>query len=243
MTLKPPNGCVIAAPQSGSGKTLVTLGLLRALGRYGVQVKSAKVGPDYIDPAFHARANGAPCVNLDLWAMGEARVSNLAKTNDYLLVEGVMGLFDGADNGYGSTADLAACLNLPVVMVIDARSQSFSAAALLHGFKSFRGDVEIAGVIFNRVGSERHAGLLKKAADAVDVPVLGCLPRVESLKMPSRHLGLVQAQEHDELEALIEQAADLMFEHIDLEAIAAFQGGGFEGADLKHLAPLGQRIA
>ena len=243
MTLKPPNGCVIAAPQSGSGKTLVTLGLLRALGRSGVQVKSAKVGPDYIDPAFHARASGAPCVNLDLWAMGEAWVSSFAKTDDYLLVEGVMGLFDGADNGYGSTADLAACLNLPVVMVVDARSQSFSAAALLHGFKSFRSDVEIAGVIFNRVGSERHAGLLKKAADAVDVPVLGCLPRVESLQMPSRHLGLVQAEEHGELEALIEQAADLMTTHVDLEAIVAIQGGGFDAVDVKPLAPLGQRIA
>lgn len=242
MTLKPSNGCVIAAPQSGSGKTLVTLGLLRALGRLGVQVKSAKVGPDYIDPAFHARASGSSCVNLDLWAMGEARVCHLASTHDYLLVEGVMGLFDGADNGYGSTADLAACLNLPVVMVVDARSQSFSAAALLHGFKSFRGDVDLAGVIFNRVGSERHAGLLRRAAEAVDVPVLGCLPRVEALTMPSRHLGLVQAEEHGALETLIEQAADLMAAHVDLEAIAAFQGGGFDATGVKPLAPLGQRI-
>ena len=245
MTAQPQTGCIIAAPHSGAGKTLITLGILRALKRAGQAISSAKVGPDYIDPAFHALACGAPCVNLDSWAMGRDLVHGLAGRLDGLvIVEGVMGLFDGADDGTGSTADIATILDLPVILIVDARAQSWSAAALLHGFKTFRDDVKIAGVIFNRVGSPRHAVLLKKAAAQVEVPVLGCLPRIEQLAMPSRHLGLVQAAEQTDINSLIEHAADCVTEHIDLALLQSICTPLAQSHDETNpLPPLGQRIA
>ncbi|MBA4781931.1 MAG: cobyrinate a,c-diamide synthase [Rhizobiales bacterium] len=240
-------GCVIAAPHSGAGKTLVTLGLLRALTRAGVPVRGAKVGPDYIDPAFHKAASGHPSRNLDSWAMGEQAVRAAGAAcaeGSVLIVEGVMGLFDGADDGYGSTADIAAALNLPVILVVDAKAQGASAGALLKGFMTYRADIRLAAVIFNNVGSARHQTILEHAAASVGLPVLGSLKRDTALILPSRHLGLVQAAEHGDLDALIERAAGRIAEVVNLDLLAALCSPVWPGSDREMpLAPLGQRIA
>ncbi|MFC1674211.1 AAA family ATPase, partial [Pseudomonadota bacterium] len=176
------NGIVIAAPSSGSGKTVVTLGLLAALKREGVRVASLKAGPDYIDPAFHAVATGRGCSNMDAWAMREETLqgsaANAGKGADLVVCEGVMGLFDGATVDQGSTADIAKLTGWPVVLVVDARSQGASAAAQVLGFNAYRDDINIAGVIFNRVGSEKHQRVIREAMGRVlpDVPVLGMIP-------------------------------------------------------------------
>lgn len=263
-------GLVIAAPASGSGKTVFTLGLLRSLTRAGVAVVSAKVGPDYIDPAFHAAASGRPCINLDPWAMRpetlDAAAADLLGQADLVICEGVMGLFDGATVTAGSTADLAQRLGWPVILVIDAHAQAGSAAAVVRGFASHRPGLAVAGVVFNRVGSARHAAILREACALAlpEIPVLGCLPRAEGLVVPSRHLGLVQALEHPDLEAFLDRAAGLITEHVDgaaLRRIAATaqppqaaarqaaerQAGARDGAaspaHARPLPPLGQRIA
>ena len=217
---------VVAAPTSGSGKTLVTLGLLRAFRNVGLRVRSAKVGPDYIDPGFHAAATGAPCFNLDLWAMGKAAcgalLGQLGRDADLVIVEGVMGLFDGPQGAEGSTADLAAALGLPVVLVVDCSHQAQSIAALVQGFSTFRKDVDVMGVIFNRVKSDRHEALLRDALCG-GLPVLGVVRQSDSVHMPSRHLGLVQAQENQQLEELIESAAAGVARETNLDKL--FQKG------------------
>ncbi|WP_343715766.1 cobyrinate a,c-diamide synthase [Inquilinus sp.] len=220
---------MIAAPASGSGKTVVTLGLLRHLRDRGVAVAvaSAKSGPDYIDPAFHAAASGRACVNLDAWAMRpqtlDALAARQAEGADLLIVEAAMGLFDGAPGpgsvGDGSAADLAARFGWPVVLVLDAGGQGFSAAAVLAGFKGFRDDVRIAGVIFNRVGSARHEAILRRAAEHAGLPVLGFVPRLPALALPSRHLGLVQAGEHAALEAFLAAAGEVVGAGVDVEVL------------------------
>jgi cobyrinic acid a,c-diamide synthase len=199
-------GLLIAAPHSGSGKTLVTLGLIRAFRNRGLKVASAKVGPDYIDGRFHEAASGQPCINLDYWAMGaDACNARLAEIDaDLVIVEGVMGLFDGPDGAKGSTADLAEALGLPIVLVIDAAKQAQSVAAVVHGFTSYRPSLNIAGVILNRVASDRHAKML---SDSLDSRILGIMRQNDSRLWPSRHLGLIQAQENQQLEAFIESAA------------------------------------
>jgi cobyrinic acid a,c-diamide synthase len=216
-------GLVIAAPHSGSGKTLFTLGLLRALKNRGVGVVSAKAGPDYIDPGFHAAATGRPCISLDYWAMGESAVQALAHLQaakcDLLVVEGVMGLFDGPHGAKGSTADLAEALGLPVLFVVDAAKQGQSVAALVDGFRSFQPGVDLAGVILNRVSSDRHEAILREALARTGVPVLGALRHIDSLAVPSRHLGLVQAQENQQLEAFIETAASRVARETFLDKI------------------------
>ncbi len=239
-------GFVVAAPTSGSGKTLVTLGLLRAFRKAGLTVRSAKVGPDYIDPGFHAAASGAPCLNLDLWAMGEkacrAVLSQQAQDADLVIVEGVMGLFDGPQGARGSTADLAAALGLPVLLLIDCAHQAQSIAALVHGFTSFRKDIHVAGLFLNRIKSDRHLALLADAlADAP--PILGALRQSDSVHIPSRHLGLVQAQENQQLEALIESAAAGVTRETILDNL--FQIGAKISNHIAApvLPPLGQRIA
>jgi cobyrinic acid a,c-diamide synthase len=155
-----PKGLLIAAPSSGAGKTTVTLALLRAFKNAGLSVVSAKSGPDYIDPKFHEAASGTPCINLDAWAMDGGTLRTLAGSHaaghDLLIAEGAMGLFDGAANGRGSAADLARSLQLPVILVVDCAKQAQSVAALVSGFKHFRSDVQVTGVILNRVGSARH---------------------------------------------------------------------------------------
>src|SRR5215510_11772849 len=180
-------GFIIGAPASGSGKTILTLGLLRALSRQHPRIGAFKVGPDYIDPAFHAAAIGRPSFNIDLWAMRPATVTHILRrldeASDLVVGEGVMGLFDGAADGTGSTADVAAITGWPVVLVVDVRGQAASAAALLRGFAGHRADVSVAGVVFNRVGSEAHADMLRRAVAPLGLPVLGCLPRLQQLTL------------------------------------------------------------
>lgn len=239
-------GFVVAAPSSGSGKTLVTLGLLRAFGKAGLRVRSAKAGPDYIDPGFHAAASAAPCLNLDLWAMGEnacrALLSQQARDADLVIVEGVMGLFDGPQGAPGSTADLAAALGLPVLLVIDCAHQAQSIAALVHGFTSYRKDVHVAGLFLNRVKSDRHLALLKVSLSSAP-PILGALRQSDSVHMPSRHLGLVQAQENQQLEALIESAASGVTRETNLDNLFQIGAKISNHAGGPVLPPLGQRIA
>jgi len=246
-------GIVVAAPASGSGKTTITLGLLRALRDTGLRVGSAKVGPDYIDPRFHAAASGIPCVNLDGWAMRPELLDSLASqasTNvDLLIVEGVMGLFDGAARdgatSNGSTAVLAARFGWPILMVVDARAQAQSVAALVRGFRDHQPDLTLAGVILNRVGGARHIRLLESALKAIDVPVLGAVARDSGLEVPSRHLGLVQAGEHQDLESFMTHAARIVGEAVDLDAISRAAGCPVQVSRSENLAtpPLGQRIA
>jgi cobyrinic acid a,c-diamide synthase len=213
-------GLILAAPASGSGKTTLTLGLLRALSRQGTQVRGAKSGPDYIDPAFHAAACGQPSMSLDAWAMPPERLRHRASGAGLLIIEGAMGLFDGAPpDGRGATADLARLLDLPVVLVVDAARQSHSVAALVRGFRDHDPAVRVAGVILNRTGSPRHEAMLRAALAPLDLPVLGCLPRDPALALPERHLGLVQAREHPALETFLDHAADAVARHIDLAAL------------------------
>ncbi|MEP7454826.1 cobyrinate a,c-diamide synthase [Phyllobacterium sp. SB3] len=243
-------GLLIAAPSSGSGKTTVTLGLLRALRNLGVNIAPAKAGPDYIDPAYHTVASGVPCLNLDPWAMRPDLISALASRHTEgektLIVEGMMGLFDGALDGKGSAADLASHLSLPIVLVVDCARQSHSIAALVSGFRNFRRNVMIAGLILNRVGSTRHEMMLRSALSPVGIPILGSLPKSEQLQLPERHLGLVQAGEHRDLESFIESAASTISERVDIHGILDIAGryGSTESmANIKRIPPLGQRIA
>jgi cobyrinic acid a,c-diamide synthase len=245
------NGLIIAAPASGSGKTVVTLAILRALARSGTQVGSFKIGPDYIDPAFHAAATGRPCVNLDLWAMRPATfaclLDDICRDAGLVVGEGVMGLFDGAADGTGSTADVAAATGWPVVLVVDVRGQAASAAALVRGFASHRADVRIAGIIFNRVGGEAHGEALRRTMAEFDIPVLGLLPRSAALALPERHLGLVQAAERADLAAFLDGAAELVEAHLDLAGLRSLarpaRARPRPAADNAGLPPLGQRIA
>ncbi len=245
-------GLIVAAPRSASGKTTVTLGVLAALRRKGVAVRPAKAGPDYIDAAFHAAAAGVAGFNLDSWAMPppllDALVAEGARGCDMLVVEGVMGLFDGVPGPEGRTgavADLAARFALPVLLVLDVSGQSQSAAAVVQGFARHDPRVRIAGVVLNRVGSERHRALVADAITATGIPVLGSLPRDETMRLPERHLGLVQAGEHDDLAARIERLADFVERHVDLAAVMACAGPIQIGTTATHpaLAPPGQRIA
>jgi cobyrinic acid a,c-diamide synthase len=248
-------GLIIAAPHSGAGKTTVTLALLAALRRRGAVVHAAKAGPDYIDPAFHAAVTGTPSVNLDTWAMSDKLLDALARQAahgaDIVVIEGVMGLFDGsADAGahgrHGATADLAAHFGLPVVLVLDVARQAQSAAAIVRGFALHDPAVRIAGIILNRVGSERHRALVADAIARLDVPLLGALPRDAALALPERHLGLVQAGEHADLAALIDRLADTAERYFDLDAIVARAGFFNIGAAADGalaLPPPGQRIA
>ncbi|HEX3935864.1 MAG TPA: cobyrinate a,c-diamide synthase [Xanthobacteraceae bacterium] len=221
-------GLIIAAPSSGAGKTTVTLAVLAALVRRGVAVRAAKAGPDYIDPAFHAAAIGSASVNLDSWAMPapllDALAAQAADGADLVVVEGVMGLFDGTAGSpgrRGATADLAAHFGLPVILVTDVARQAQSAAATVRGFATHDPAVRIAGVILNRVASEKHHALVAKAIAALNIAVLGALPRDVALAVPERHLGLVQAGEHADLAALTERLAAAAERHLDLDAIMA----------------------
>lgn len=217
-----PAGFLIAAPKSNSGKTIVTLGILRALALRGLRVQPFKIGPDYIDTQHHSIVAGMPSYNLDRWMASDAHVRQIYRRQavkaDVVVAEGVMGLFDGARKSDGSSADLAKMLNLPVILVVDAGSMAYSAAPLLYGFKNFDPKLNLAGVIFNKVGSANHYTFLKEAAEDVGVPSLGYIPRNEQLAMESRHLGLFLPDELGE-EHPVSVAAALVEKHIDLEAL------------------------
>jgi cobyrinic acid a,c-diamide synthase len=241
------SGLMIAAPHSGSGKTVLTLALLAALRVRGIDIRAAKAGPDYIDPAFHEAATGRASVNLDPWAMNAGRLRQLARRQGgtHLLVEAMMGLFDGAADGSGSAGDLAAMLGLPVVLVIDAARQSHSVAALARGFRDHRRDVKIAGVVLNRVAGARHEAMLRAALSGVDMPVLGALAKSEKLQLPERHLGLVQARENSALGAFIANAAEIVGGAVDLDALIGLFAPlpPAEAGATRRLPPLGQHIA
>ncbi|KUI26769.1 cobyrinate a,c-diamide synthase [Mycobacterium sp. GA-2829] len=221
---------VIAAPASGSGKTTVATGLMGALRRAGHTVAPFKVGPDFIDPGYHALATGRPGRNLDPVLVGDHRIGPLyahgTASADIAVVEGVMGLFDGrittemTGPATGSTAHVAGLLGAPVILVVDARGQSHSIAALLHGFSTFDPQTRIAGVVLNRVGSPRHDEVLRQACEHAGLPVLGSIPRTEALAVPSRHLGLVTAVEHGRAARdAVAAMTDLVAQHVDLDAV------------------------
>jgi cobyrinic acid a,c-diamide synthase len=216
---------VIAAPASGHGKTTVATGLLAAFAARGTAVAGFKVGPDYIDSGYHALAAGRPGRNLDPVMVGEDLIRPLfahgAAGAEIAVIEGVMGLYDGrvGAGDTGSTAHVAALLDAPVILVVDAAAQGRSVAALVHGFRSF-GDVRLSGVILNRVGSDRHEALLREACEEVGTPVLGVLRRADAVAAPSRHLGLVPAAErHAEALASVAALAALVTDGVDLDAV------------------------
>jgi cobyrinic acid a,c-diamide synthase len=247
-------GLIVSAARSGAGKTVITLALLAALKRRGIAVRAAKAGPDYIDPAFHAAATGAAGLNLDSWAMPPALLDALAaeaaRDAEILVVEGVMGLFDGvagAPGRRGTTADLAARFHLPVLLVLDVAGQSQSAAAVVRGFTAHDPAVRIAGIVLNRIGSERHRTLVAEAIAALNIPVpiLGAVPREALLALPERHLGLVQAGEHPDLALRLDRLAELAERHLDLDAIIALATAlePLAAPASAGLLPPGQRIA
>jgi cobyrinic acid a,c-diamide synthase len=247
-------GLIVAAPQSGAGKTIITLALVAALKRRGLKVSAAKAGPDYIDPAFHAAASGSATVNLDSWAMPQALldilVTRACDSADIFVIEGVMGLFDGAAASAGrrgATADLAVHFDLPVVLVLDVARQAQSAAAIARGFATHDPTIKIAGVMLNRSASERHRALIADAIGAIGLPIFGVLPRDGALALPERHLGLVQAAENVDLAALIERLAATAERHFDLDAIVAAAAPPVvqarRNSQVGFLPPPGQRVA
>jgi len=251
-------GLIIAAPRSGAGKTTVTLGLLRALRRRGHRVQPFKCGPDYIDPAFHEVAAGRASYNLDSWAMGAGLIETLAATTamdaDISIAEGVMGLFDGAaargQSGSGTTADLAALLGWPVVLVLDVTGQTETAAAVAMGCARYRDDIDIAGVILNRVASARHLALIAPAFERIKLPVFGAILRDEGIALPERHLGLVQSREIANIDQHLDRLADMIDATVDVEAIRraarptkALPAASDERSNESRLPPPGQRIA
>jgi cobyrinic acid a,c-diamide synthase len=244
---------VISAPASGTGKTTLTLALARACRDRGLAVQCFKSGPDYIDPAFHWAATGRPSVNLDSWAMPRVTIEALtarAGDADLVLAEGSMGLFDGVAtegaSGIGASADIAAMMGWPVLLVLDPAGQAQTAAAVAAGLRDFRPGVRVAAVVLNRVASPRHEDLVRGAMASVKIPVLGALPRHAPIALPERHLGLVQAEEQARLSDLIAEAARLIAERIDLDALLQFAECGWTAkpaASGNRVRPPGQRIA
>jgi cobyrinic acid a,c-diamide synthase len=248
-TLSQP-GLMISAPASGTGKTTVMLGLLRALRDSGLVVQPYKSGPDYIDPAFHLAAAGRPSFNFDTWAMDDALLGGIAAQQagaDICVAEGSMGLFDGVatrgQSGFGSSAETAQSMGWPVILVIDVSGQAQSAAATALGFKMYNPDLPFAGVILNRVASPRHERLTRVGMERAGIRVLGALPRRGDLKLPERHLGLIQAVEHPDLEAAIAGYADFLRENVDLDAIRAAAQAGVALPPHPLPTPPAQRIA
>lgn len=245
-----PPGLIIAAPASGTGKTTVMLGLLRALAEDGVAVQPFKNGPDYIDPAFHRAACGRASFNLDSWSMDVGlldAITGRGQGADLILAEGSMGLFDGVASagasGTGATADLARRMGWPVVLVVDVSGQAQSAAATALGFARLDPALPFAGVILNRVASPRHERLVRAGMAATGIPVLGALPRRADLVLPERHLGLVQAVEHPDLDQRIADYAAFVRAHVDLGAVRLAAAGNSLVHGGRLPAPPAQRIA
>ena len=231
----------------------MTLGLLRALARRGLRVSGVKCGPDYIDPAFHAAATGRESFNLDSWTMEAELLGQLAlragEGAEIIVAEGAMGLFDGAPGApaqTGASADIAAHLGWPVLLVMDVSGQAQSAAAIARGVAAHDARVKLAGVLLNRVASERHRKLAQEAIEAIGIKVFGALPRDSGITLPERHLGLVQAGETQGLEMLLDRLAERIETHVDVEALLAAAEAGPAGVAHGPLAaprPPGQRIA
>jgi cobyrinic acid a,c-diamide synthase len=246
-----PPGLMISAPSSGTGKTTVMLGLLRALSEDGLTVQPYKSGPDYIDPAFHRAACGRASFNMDTWAMGPnllGAVAAQAEGADICVAEGSMGLYDGVATrgqiGFGSSSETAARMGWPVILVVDVSGQAQSAAATALGFKAYMPDLPFAGVILNRVASPRHERLARLGMEKAGLTVLGSLPRRGDLALPERHLGLIQAVEHPDLEEAIKGYANFLRDHIDLGAIrAAATGQPAQAGTFNLPKPPAQRIA
>ena len=245
-----PPGLLISAPASGTGKTTVMLGLLRALAEDGLAVQPFKSGPDYIDPAFHQAAAGRASFNFDTWAMDPGLLGTIAdEANgaDICVAEGSMGLFDGVATrgqaGFGSSAEAALTLGWPVVLVIDVGGQAQSAAATALGFQRLNPDLPFAGVILNRVASPRHERLIRLGMEQAGIRVLGALPRRGDLKLPERHLGLIQAVEHPDLEAAISGYAAFLRAHVDLDAIKSIAKAGPALSPTNLPPPPAERIA
>ena len=234
---------LIAAPLSESGKSTLTMGLLRAYTRRGLATQAFKCGPDYVDPKLHSVATGRPAVNLDLFMYGAERVQALydhySQDAQAVIVEGVMGLFDGYDRDKGSAADIARLLDLPVVLVVTPRSMAYTVAPLLYGLQHFDPRVQIAGVIFNKVSSERHLTYLTQAATDAGVPVLGSLPRVDDIAIPSRYLGL-DVDDLAQIDRYADQVADLLEQHLDIDRLLAISS---ERKEQPHEAPALQKLA
>ncbi|UWQ40423.1 cobyrinate a,c-diamide synthase [Leisingera aquaemixtae] len=245
-----PPGLMISAPSSGTGKTTVMLGLLRALAEDGLTVQPYKSGPDYIDPAFHLAAAKRPSFNLDTWAMDGAlldAVTSQSAGAEICIGEGSMGLYDGVatrgQSGFGSSAETAKRMGWPVVLVVDVGGQAQSAAATALGFKNYDPELPFAGVILNRVASPRHERLTRLGMEKAGIKVLGSLPRRGDLALPERHLGLIQAVEHPDLEAAIAGYAAFLRENVDLDAIKAAALAGPAPAQASLPEPPAQRIA
>ncbi len=245
-----PKGILIAAPASGTGKTTLTLGLIAALRAREMKVQPFKSGPDYIDPAFHTAAAGRASVNLDGWAMGADMLQGLTSAAlgaDIIVAEGSMGLFDGVAQagafGTGASADIAALMGWPVVLVLDVGGQAQSAAAVALGFAAMRPDVKIAGVVLNKVASPRHEALVRDGMTRAGITVLGALPKNPAIALPERHLGLVQAQEHGALDTFLRAAGDFVAEHVDLDTLLAAASGTQTPAKPTAIRPPATRIA
>lgn len=247
-------GVIIAAPHSGAGKTTLTLSLLRALSRRSAPPLPAKVGPDYIDPQYHRLASGRMCLNLDTWAMKPNQMMELISAQSlqgsWMLVEGVMGLFDGARGmgraGFGATSDLAALTGWPIVLVMDATGQGATMAAVVRGLRDHRPHLHIAAVVLNKVGSSTHVDLLRAALEEVGIPVLGAIPKGALPEIGSRHLGLAQASELRNAAKVLDGAADALLRHLDVSAFRHI-AGAWSAQDRTRfptlVPPLGQRIA
>jgi cobyrinic acid a,c-diamide synthase len=245
-------GLLVAAPRSGSGKTTIVLGLQRALARRGLGVRGMKCGPDYIDPAFHKAATGAPSFNLDSFAMSRPLLHSIAfeaaSNAELVLAEGSMGLFDGVRQETGRTgasADIAALFGWPVILVLDVSGHAQSAAAVALGCASYDPRIEVAGVVLNKVASERHRRLVEDGIARIGLPVLGALMRNAELSLPERHLGLVQAGETEELDQRLERLADAVERAVDIDRLVALARPTRVASDhrARALPPPGQRIA
>lgn len=215
---------IIAAASSNSGKTTFTIGLLRALCNRGLNVQPYKCGPDYIDTMFHHLASGSESVNLDTFMSSKEHVAELfstyGKEADVQIIEGVMGLFDGYDKWHGSSAEVAMLLDVPVILIVNAKSVAYSVAPLIHGFKTFRPELRLAGVVFNMVGSENHFRFLEEACHDAGVECLGYMSRNSNLVVPGRHLGLT-ITEREQMEQLISLAAEEVKAHVNLDKLLA----------------------
>ncbi len=250
MTTTVRSGLLVSAPSSGTGKTTVMLGLLRALADDGLVVQPFKSGPDYIDPAFHEAAAGRASFNLDTWAMDGTLIDAISRQSagaDICVAEGSMGLYDGVatrgQSGFGSSAETAQRMGWPVVLVLDVGGQAQSAAASALGFRAYAPDLPFAGVILNRVASPRHERLIRLGMETAGIPVLGALPRRGDLTLPERHLGLIQAVEHPDLDAAITTYAAFLRENVDLAALRAAATATAAAKDIPLPKPPAQRIA